>query len=67
MTEFWNDIVAIKQAIVETEDNITRWTIRSRMNWSQAECKRMLDALYSESIDLCIRRDELDDELDLEW
>ena len=67
MTEFWNDIVAIKQAIVETEDNITRWTIRSRMNWSQAECERMLDALYSESIDLCIGRDELDDELDLEW
>lgn len=67
MTDFWDDIVAIKQAIIETEDNITRWTIRSHMNWSHSECERMLDALYSESIDLCIRRDELDDAMDLEW
>lgn len=63
MTPFWDDLEAIKQAIETTEDNITRWTIRARLGYSANECELMIDALYDEIIDLCIRRDELDDAL----
>jgi hypothetical protein len=63
MTPFWDDLDAIKQAIEKTEDNITRWTIRAKLGFSVRECELMIDALYDEIIDLCVRRDELDDAL----
>ena len=63
MTPFWDDLEAIKQAIETTQDNITRWGIRARLGYSANECELMIDALYDEVIDLCIRRDELDDAL----
>ena len=61
MTDFWNDLEAIKEAIKETEDKIERWIVRAKLNWNQMECEEVVDALYEELIDLCIRRDELDD------
>lgn len=61
MIDFWHDIDAIKDEIKRVEDDIVRWKIRSKLGYSGRECEAMMDALYSEIIDLCIRRDELDD------
>lgn len=63
MTPFWDDLEAIKDAIETTEGLIERWVIRARLGYSANECELMIDALYDEIIDLCVRRDELDDAL----
>lgn len=66
MTPFWDDLEAIKEAIDTTERLIERWAIRARVGYSVKECELMIDALYDEIIDLCVRRDELDDALSAE-
>ena len=63
MTPFWDDLDAIQDAINTTERLIERWAIRARLGYSVDECELMIDALYDEIIDLCVRRDELDDAL----
>jgi len=63
MTPFWDDLDAIQDAINTTERLIERWAIRARLGYSVNECELMIDALYDEIIDLCVRRDELDDAL----
>jgi len=63
MTPFWHDLDAIQDAINTTEGLIERWVIRARLGYSANECELMIDALYDEIIDLCVRRDELDDAL----